>query len=243
MSQYSKNVTDEKASGFKNFHESSYGYDVLYDSQTGEVIRTEQIKMNPALYSDSSRYSTRPLGVNIEIDPETGLKTYWVEAIMPMPAFENSEHKSFWLANMAKMFGTRIPTEDKRSMIAIKVVDFVDSAKSNSVIVPHFIHLLSGSDFDIDSLFGQMMSSYRDKSGTYHMYGDYSGYRAAAPDTAKQYIEFLHFMSKNSEFRDLINKKQQELKESTDFSFLETDDVTFILGSLGFTPTIVTGKL
>ena len=32
MSQYSKNVTDEKASGFKNFHESSYGYDVLFPS-------------------------------------------------------------------------------------------------------------------------------------------------------------------------------------------------------------------
>jgi len=235
MAQYSNNVTDEKAFGFKNFHESSFGYEVLEDIETGRIITSEEISKNPSLYSDNTKYRVRPLSVSVEVDPETGIKTHWVEAIVPAPFFNNPSQKQFWLARINKMFGVRIPTEDKRSMIAIKVVDFVDESKSNNVIVPHFIHLLSGSDFDIDSLFGQMKAFYEDAAGNFHLYGDYSGYELADQNTA-QFIEWLHFMQNSIEFKDAIKDKKQELIDSTSsFSFPKDGDLDYILGALGFT--------
>lgn len=224
MSQYSKNVTDEKASGFKNFHESSFGYDVLYDTVEQRIVRIDEIKENPAAYSDNSRYYSRPLGVDVE-ESEDGIKTYWVETILPSPYFNDPEHKTFYLEKLNKMFGVRIPTEDKRSMIAIKVVDFMDASKMNNVIVPHFIHLLSGSDFDIDSLFGQMMTYYKDAIGSYRLYGDYSDVNDSQIDTM-EYVEFLHFMQNNSEFAPLIKAKIKELRDREGALTLEEGDVT-----------------
>ena len=129
FSQYSKNVTDEKGSGFKNIHISSFGYNVLED-ENGNVITTEQYRKNPSAYPN---VRSRPLGVTIE--EVNGVKTYYVEAIMPKPLFKSAAHERFYMQNLTKMFGVRIPTEDKRSMIAIKVVDFIDSSNLNGVIV------------------------------------------------------------------------------------------------------------
>lgn len=204
FSQYSNHVTDEKASGFKNFHESSFGYEVIVD-ENNNVIPTEEVKRNPEKYST---YKTRNLGVQVE--EVNGVKTYFVEAIFPMPVFENNKHKQFYMQNLTKMFGVRIPTEDKRSMIAIKAVDFVDSSKLNNVIVPHLVHILSGSDFDIDSLFGQMFSYYKNAADNYSVYGDYTSYA----DPAKgKYVEFLNYMKKKSDFKSVITHRKKELSE------------------------------
>ena len=232
MSQYSKNVTDEKASGFKNFHESQFGYEVLEDTETGKVITTEDIRRSPATYSDRTRYKARPLTTSIEVDPVTGQKIYWVEAIMPKPFFENKAHQDFYMEQLNKMFGVRIPTEDKRSMVAIKVVDFSDSAKMNNIIVPHFVHLLSGSDFDIDSLFGQMLAFYRNGSGQYSVYGDYSKY---SNERTGKLIEFLHFMSQDSDLKTLIKSRKSELRESGSVSIYEGSPLLEIIRGLGFT--------
>ena len=49
--------------------------------------------------------------------------------------------------------GIRIPTQDKHSMVNLKVVDFYPDGYSTSVAVPNEVLFLSGADFDIDSLF------------------------------------------------------------------------------------------
>ena len=207
IAQYSKNVTDEKVAGFKNFHESSFGYNVVVDTQTGNVITTQAYAENPEAYKDTSRFKSRPLGISIE-EQEDGSKLYYVECILPKPFFANAQQEAFYIQNLTRMFGVRIPTEDKRSMIALKVVDFVDSSKMNNIIVPHFVHLLAGSDFDIDSLFGRMMSYYENGKGNYALYGDYSLY--SNPDTGK-FIEFLHYMSKHQDIGPAIKNRKQEL--------------------------------
>jgi len=228
MAQYSKNVTDEKGFGFKSFHESSFGQEVLENMETGDVIFTEEIARDPSKYSDKTRYKARPLTTSY--DAETN--TYWAEVIIPKPQFENAEHEAFWKENISKMFGTRIPTEDKRSMVALKVVDFVDGAKSNNIIVPHFVHMLSGSDFDIDSLFGQMYAHYRNGAGKYSVYGEYSQYEN---ENSGKFIEFLHFMSQNSDFKALIKKRKEELKEEGGIELTENSPVLQIINALGFT--------
>ena len=221
FSQYSKHVTDEKASGFKNFHESSFGYEVVVD-ENNNVIPTEIVRANPEAFEGNK---TRNLGVTIEVDEKTGVKTYFIEAIFPMPNFKNEKQKLFYKEKLTKMFGVRIPTEDKRSMIAIKAVDFVDASKGNAVIVPHLVHILSGSDFDIDSLFGQMLSYYEDAAGNFNVYGDYTNF--ANPMQGK-YVEFIAYMKKKSEFKAVIKAKTKELsaisKEEGDLSFYNEVD-------------------
>jgi len=63
-------------------------------------------------------------------------------------------------------FGTRIPTQDKHSMIVFKVVDFLPSYMGDVAVLPMETILLSGEDFDIDAKYIQRKSYYLTKEGT-----------------------------------------------------------------------------
>jgi hypothetical protein len=54
---------------------------------------------------------------------------------------------------MFKAIGYRIPTEDKYSMIPMKIVGFLPKAAGEAVMMPKEITLLTGSDFDIDKMY------------------------------------------------------------------------------------------
>lgn len=143
FSQYSKNVTDEKGSGGKYIHISSLGYNVYEDVNTGKVIPTDVYEANPEAYE----VRTRPLSVTQEdsIDADGNpVTTYFAEVILPKPLVDNPDFMAFYEQYLTKMFATRIPTEDKRSMIVLKAVDYLDSSNMNGIVVPHFIHLLVG---------------------------------------------------------------------------------------------------
>lgn len=204
FSQYSKNITDEKRSGFKNIHMSSFGYDVMVDPD-GKIITTEAYRRAPYNYPVVKR---RPLGVSVETNAD-GTKTYFVEAIVPKPFFRSKAHEEFYMKNLTKMFATRIPTEDKRSMIVIKVVDYMDSSNLTGIIVPHFVHLLAGSDFDVDSLYGQKFAHYFNADNVPVLYGDYSGYSSEA---AGRYTEFVEYMSKDEDVRVLVNMERKRIE-------------------------------
>jgi hypothetical protein len=230
LAQYSKNVTDEKVSGFKNFHESGFGYNVLVDPVTNQVITTEEYATNPEAFKGRNLRS-RPLTTSVEIQAD-GSKLYFVEAIIPKPFFENEQQERFFKENLTKMFGVRIPTEDKRSMIAIKVVDYVDSSKLNNIIVPQFVHMLSGSDFDIDSLFGRMMSYYKNGKGNYSLYGNYDQYK---DPRVGEFIEFMHYMSKHEDIGPLIKQRKKELVEQGTIEMTSNGPLFEVIDSLGYT--------
>jgi hypothetical protein len=232
FSQYSKNVTDEKGSGFKNIHISSFGYNVLED-ENGDVITTEQYRKNPSAYGI---VKSRPLGVTVE--EKNGVKTYFVEAIMPKPLFKNKQHEKFYMDNLTKMFGVRIPTEDKRSMVAIKVVDFIDSSNLNGVIVPHFVHLLAGSDFDVDALYGQTFAHYFDLSGNPKLYGSYEAGKAT---NLNKFAEFVQYMSKDPDLKPLIKKEIKSLIDNQSYNV--TENVLDVLYHAGFDESDFNGAM
>lgn len=242
FSHYSQHVTDEKAAGFKSFHVSQWGWQVVVD-ENNNVITTEEIKKDPQKYA-GDKYKTRKLGISVETDPDTGIKTYFTEVIVPMPQFENEAHKKWYMDTMRKAFGTRIPTEDKRSMMALKIVDFMDSSKMNTIIAPQLTHILAGSDFDIDSLFGQMYASYKNVNDQYVKYGDTSMY---ANEEAGKFVEFLEYMASKPEFKSAIAKKRRALYQNSK-EYFDSDDqidaldfemnspiVTLIRDAFGFT--------
>ena len=230
ISQYSNNVTDEKTAGGKNFHVSGFGHNVMVDIETNTVIRTEEVSKNPEKYNDTAKYKSRPLSVSVEIQPD-GTKLYYAEVIMPKPYFENKQQEQFYMENLTKMFGTRIPTEDKRSMMVFKVVDFVESSKMNNIIVPQFVHMLSGSDFDIDSLFFRMKSYYKNGKNEYALFGDYSQYKS---EKAGKFIEFIHFIKKHDDFALALKAEKQRLIDENTFELSDESQVFEILDALKF---------
>jgi len=60
--------------------------------------------------------------------------------------------------DLATMLGYRIPTQDKHSMTSLRVVDVLPNYLEGTGIFPAELVLLSGADFDIDSLFIQQPS-------------------------------------------------------------------------------------
>lgn len=234
FSQYSKHVTDEKGSGTKSIHISSWGMNVLAD-ENNEVVSTENYKNNPEGYG---LLKERPLGVSIEIDKKTGVKTYFIEAIMPKPLFKSKEHEAFYMKNLLKMFGVRIPTEDKRSMVAIKVVDFMDSSNLNGIILPHLVHLLAGSDFDVDALYSQTFAHYFDLSGNPKLYGEYEG---GQNTNLNKFAEFVQYMSKDQDMRPLIKKELKKLLNETSYDVSE--NVLDVLYHSGFDESDFNGAM
>ena len=61
-----------------------------------------------------------------------------------------------------KAIGYRIPTEDKYSMVPIKVKGFLPKSAGEGIMLPKEITLLSGSDFDIDKMY-IMVKDFRKK--------------------------------------------------------------------------------
>lgn len=55
--------------------------------------------------------------------------------------------------SLSEAIGYRIPTEDKYSMIPLKIMGFVPKAAGEVIMLPQEITYLTGSDFDIDKLY------------------------------------------------------------------------------------------
>lgn len=190
FSMFSKNVFQPKMSGMKFFHASSMGYKVNIN---GELRYPSVIK------------------------EEDG--TYVVEVLVPRPMAGSAKEREILEKAMTEFFGTRIPTEDKRSMVVAKVVGYIDASYINTVIVPEQVHLWSGSDKDIDSLYAQIKGTYKDALGNYHIYGDYSTYEQyGMSENTARFVEYLHEMSSDDLFKELVNAERKRLRESGDYN-------------------------
>ena len=61
--------------------------------------------------------------------------------------------------------GYRIPTEGKQSVSIMKVVGFLDDVYGSTIMVPDEWVTQTGSDFDVDSVYGISYKTYIDKKG------------------------------------------------------------------------------
>lgn len=68
-------------------------------------------------------------------------------------------------AGVDTFIGYRIPTEAKYSVAVMKVVDLIDDAYGSTIVVPNDWVAQTGSDFDIDSIYGIMYNTFVDKEG------------------------------------------------------------------------------
>lgn len=68
-------------------------------------------------------------------------------------------------AKLDTIIGYRIPTEGKQSICAMKIVGFTDDAQGSTIVVPDDWVAQTGSDFDIDSVYGIQHNTYINKDG------------------------------------------------------------------------------
>jgi uncharacterized protein Usg len=69
------------------------------------------------------------------------------------PEDEASIDEQVKLFGAADLLGWRIPSTELHSAVAVRVVGFYDSKKTNVIVAPKLLVALHGSDFDVDSLF------------------------------------------------------------------------------------------
>ena len=142
---FNSRITRQKLPGFHGAQVTSIGF------------KKENIQK-----SDALRYHTRLNSKGKEVYAP------YIEVMLPKSAFGLSAYdnetalKMIQKAGIDELIGYRIPTEGKQSVAIMKVVDFTDDAQGSTIIVPDGWVPQTGSDFDIDSIYGIQFHSYID---------------------------------------------------------------------------------
>ena len=105
-------------------------------------------------------------------DQPTGIK--YTEFVMP-PHFKSILENPLSIGDnipdaVAKMFGIRIPSQDKHSAVNLKLVDFLPVYYGSSAIFSRDLVEISGADFDIDKLYMHIKDFYV-QNGEFIEYG------------------------------------------------------------------------
>ena len=106
--------------------------------------------------------------------------------------------KELQASGLDTLIGYRIPTEGKQSVCVMKVVGFLDDAQGSTIVVPDDWVSQTGSDFDIDSVYGIQYNTTINANGDIQkvLYNDLAG---------KSYDNYVKSQL-NSEAKAKLNK-------------------------------------
>lgn len=143
-------------------------------------------------------------------------------------------------AGLDMMIGYRIPTEGKQSICIMKIVGFTDDAQGSTIVVPDMWVAQTGSDFDIDSVYGiNFKARTNEETGRLEKIPyDFNNHDARNNQILQDMIEILssdEAMEENlgrSNFEDIItardnaiNKSIKDLREArSPYNFLDQAD-------------------
>nr|DAI06499.1 MAG TPA: hypothetical protein [Crassvirales sp.] len=119
-------------------------------------------------------------------------------------------------AHLDTFIGYRIPTEGKQSVCVMKVVGFLDDAQGSTIVVPDDWVSQTGSDFDIDSVYGIQYNTTINADGNIQkvLYNDLAG---------KSYDDYIKSQL-NNEAKDKLKKAIKEgVNETTALNNVATE--------------------
>ena len=119
-------------------------------------------------------------------------------------------------AGLDTLIDYRIPTEGKQSVCVMKVVGFLDDAQGSTIVVPDDWVSQTGSDFDIDSVYGIQYNTTINADGNIQkvLYNDLAG---------KSYDDYVKSQL-NSEAKDKLKKAIKEgVNETTALNNVATE--------------------
>ena len=124
--------------------------------------------------------------------------------------------KELQAAHLDTLIGYRIPTEGKQSVCVMKVVGLLDDAQGSTIVVPDDWVSQTGSDFDIDSVYGIQYNTTINANGDIQkvLYNDLAG---------KSYDDYVKSQL-NSEAKAKLKKAIKEgVNETTALSNVATE--------------------
>ena len=244
QSLFNNNITRQKLPGFHAAQITSIGFTPLSQN-------VKNRKYSKDLYYHPKEYQLKD-GSEIISEREYNKKTpeerkkyeyigvaNYIEIMLPASNFglqrtdKNGRVKSneelleeLHKAGLDMMIGYRIPTEGKQSICIMKVVDFIDDSLGSTIVVPDDWVSQTGSDFDIDSVYGINFKSRINKRT-----GKIEKIEYHNEATISDYIKYLVHKSDNillpdkktafKELKELIKNQINEEREERNEEFEE----------------------
>jgi hypothetical protein len=150
QSMFNNAITRQKLPGFHAAQVTNVGYSkhLRYHPDGGRYIEVLLPKSNFGFAKNEDGTYTEPDEIRDEDGNLVGGLLYQLQR-----------------AKLDTIIGYRIPTEGKQSICAMKIVGFTDDAQGSTIVVPDDWVAQTGSDFDIDSVYGIQYNTYIDKDG------------------------------------------------------------------------------
>ena len=143
--------------------ELTYHPDLHKHKETGKVLSDREYKkLKP---SERKNYDNIGAAPYVEIMlPKSNFNLQYTKEDGTLKSDEELL-KELQDSGLDTVIGYRIPTEGKQSICIMKVVGFTDDALGSTIVVPDDWVAQTGSDFDIDSVYGIHFKSYINKKG------------------------------------------------------------------------------
>jgi hypothetical protein len=207
MSFVSKSVFSRKTAGHKFTLRTDFGHNILRRDD-GSVVSGQDYDANPEAYRntkvDKLRILTDPNNPNIK----------YAECKIPiqLASMLEIDENGFLTSEAAEMLGIRIPSQDKHSMLYLKVVEVLPAELGPQIIMPNEVIALSGADFDIDSEFARALEHFM-SNGKIISFG---GYLTSDNPVGIAYEEYLESKYNSKEVKiqaDYLLKDNLEYQE------------------------------
>jgi hypothetical protein len=176
-----------------------------------------------------------------EYDERGNITGYYTEFMMP-PMYEDllkllPEEKIPEF--LTKMFGVRIPSQDKHSFVNLKLVDFIPEYYGSSAVFPHELIEISGADFDIDKLYIHWPEVFYKKGGKLQPFGSavtpqekFDEYKVWLKKNNRRYSDIInilkktdpHYKEAQENLRSLLDKKSELRTQLEDLKWITNDD-------------------
>lgn len=123
------------------------------------------------------------------------------------------------------MIGYRIPTEDKYSMLPLKVVGFLPSSEGGSIMLPAEITTIAGSDFDVDKMYVMFKNIVRNR-GRLQVEKYMSEDNSTVQERKEAYANRLPEAQKiRLSYKERLDDVKNAIKEYKELSKLEEYDI------------------
>lgn len=167
QSVFNRNITRQKLPGFHAAQITNVGFKATKD----QVSYSKELHYHPATkeHPEGERY--------IEIMLPKSNFGFAKNEDGTYKADDDTLLKQLQDAGLDTLIGYRIPTEGKQSVCVMKVVGFLDDAQGSTIVVPDDWVSQTGSDFDIDSVYGIQYSTTINANGDIQkvIYNDLAG--------------------------------------------------------------------
>ena len=214
QSQFNKFITRQKLPGWHAAQVTSVGLD-------GLIKKSKQLKAGETIETDTGERVE--LGYHKDGSEVEILLPKWAKAMFNQYDKNGNLVKEIRIEDIdeevLKCIGYRIPTEGKQSMAVMKVVGFLPEWMGSTIVVPDEWVTQTGSDFDVDSIYGIAYETYLGKDGRIHKV-EFSDSTAEAATYGRYVSHVLRNSDKERITRDML-QVDRDTKQSIKDKYFE----------------------